>query len=184
MSCSSYFLTVPYSSGLTAKDYYRQKVTELFVLYDEITIALLNEKVPGAYDYLNHFDAEWLKSRIVFANNLKSVRKYENGLLESVRTIITRLKTDGYPKRQVTYGYIAELIGSKRDALRGRSAIRTLLNEIIESKPNWLRRRTVEICKERAMLSKLTTVITIKRELCLREATFTQYGTMLLCYRR
>jgi hypothetical protein len=168
-----------YDLKVGAKDYYRAKVTELSAEYDEVTIALLQEKVPGAYDYLKRHDADWIRSRIVFVSEQKSARDYESELLDSVRTAISRLTTDGYPKRQITYGYVAELIGSTRDKLRCRSNVSALLSGVIESKSDWLRRRVAEVCKERKNSGGPTTAKTVKRKLFLREATFRQYENLI-----
>jgi hypothetical protein len=168
-----------YDLKIGAKEYYRAKIIELSAEYDEVTIALLQDRVPGAYDYLKRHDAEWIKSRVVFANERKCVIDQENALLLSVQAVMSRLKTDGYPKRQVTYGYIAELIGSTRDKLRCSSNVKSLLECALESKTDWLRRRAIEVCKERAVSRKTTTTKTIKRELCLRDATFRQYENLI-----
>ncbi len=168
-----------YDLKIGAKDYYKAKVTELSAEYAEVTIALLNDKVPGAYEYLKRHEAEWIRSRVVFVNEQKSILDYERELVQLVQAVISRLKTDGYPKRQVTYGYIAKLTGSTRDKLRERTAAKVLLECIIESKCDWLRRRATELCKERAGSNKTMTTKTIKRELYLRDATFRKYENML-----
>jgi hypothetical protein len=168
-----------YVLGVPPYDYYKAEVEAICAEYDEVTIALLNEKVPGAYDYLKDHNAEWIRSRVVFANERQSIREYEDWLLESVRAIITRLETDGYPKRQVTYGYIADLVSTTRYKFLSRKAISALLNGIVESKSDWLHRRAIDICEERALKYKQTTVNTIKRELYLREVTFTKHKNML-----
>jgi hypothetical protein len=168
-----------YVLGVSPYDYYKAEVEAVCAEYDEVTIALLNEKVPGAYDYLKDHEPEWIRSRIVFGNEQRHIREYEAQLLGSVQSVVAQLKTDGYPKRQVSYGYIAELAGSARDKLRCRRAIRDLLDGIVESKSDWLLRRATEVCGVRKDLGKPTTTKTIKRELYLREATFKQYENLI-----
>jgi hypothetical protein len=168
-----------FDKEIGAEKYYKMQVDKLCQEYEEVTIAILQEKVPGAYSYLGDHDYDWLRSRIVFGNEQKHIREYEIQLLASVRDIVAQLNNDGYPKRQVTFGYIAGLIGSTRDKLRCRASTRLLLSGVVESQSDWLLRRTTEVCNERAALSKPTTVKTIKRELCLHESTFTQYEKLM-----
>ena len=108
--------------------------------------------------------------------------KYYAQLLNRVREVADRLSTEGYPTRQVTFGYIARLTETTRDTLRcmrTRSEECTLPNELIETKADWLRRRTYEICKERIALSKPTTVKTIRWKLWLHSSTFAKYESLL-----
>jgi hypothetical protein len=168
-----------YDVKLGAKEYYRRRVTELSAEHSEVTRALLQEKAPGAYDYLNRYDKEWISSLIVFENDLKSVREYEDVMLCKLSDIIAKFTNEGYPKRQVTYGYIAGLIDSTRDKLRSRERFRLLLDDVVESQLAWVRRRAQEICKERIAASKATTVKAIRREMELHTGTYERYQALL-----
>jgi hypothetical protein len=171
---------LPYwGSDVSALDYYKSQAEAVCSEHNEVTIPMLNKHAPGAYDYIRDHDPEWMRDRVVSVSDRQFIRDYENELLTSIQGIISRLAANGYPKRQVTYGYIAELIGSTRDKLRCRSALNAALSNIIESKSDWIRRRSTEVCKERKVAGKPTTAKTIKRELCLREPTFTQYYTLI-----
>jgi hypothetical protein len=168
-----------YDLQLGAKDYYRHRVAELSAEGSEVTIALLQEKIPGAYDYLKRFDKEWISSRIVFVNNLSSVREYEDAILCKLNDVIAKFADAGYPKRQVTYGYIAALVGTTRDKLRSRERFRSLLDDVVERQSDWVRRRTNEICTERIASAKATTLKTIRREMGLHTGTYEQYQALL-----
>jgi len=154
-----------YGGKLSPIDFYKSRIEEVYSKFDELTITLLNEKVPGAYEYLLEHDREWLRDHIVFKNQLKNVRDYENEMLFKLKEVIAKFNDEGYPKRQITYGYIAELVGSSRDKLRYRKVFKTLLETVIESHSDWLRRRAKEICKERISSFKATTTKTIIREM-------------------
>lgn len=168
-----------YDSNVAPIDFYKAQVETVCAEYDEVTISLLQEKVPGAYDYLKRHDAEWIRSRVVFMNEQKSVREHEDELLLKLSAVLDRLADDGYPKRQVTFGYMASLIGSTRDKLRSCQKLHAFLDGVVESLPTWLCRRTGEICKEKIAAAKLTTVKTVRRELNLSHATYARYQTLL-----
>lgn len=168
-----------YGSDVSASDYYKAEVEAVCAEHAEVTIGLLNKQAPGAYEYLKDHDYEWIRNRIVFENEQRHIREYEAQLLISVQSVVEQLKTDGYPKRQVTYGYIAKLAGSARDKLRCRDAVRNLLDGIVESKSDWLKRRTLEICRERAEKTTPTTIKTIKWVMTLKTRTGVQYQTVI-----
>ena len=168
-----------YDTGLGPEVYYKNKVTALCAEYDEVTISLLQEKVPGAYSYLGDHDPTWLRRHIVFENERKHFREQEEMLLRKAQEAVAHIINDGYPNRQVTYGYIAGLIGSTRDKLRYREPIRSLLDNIIESKADWLRRRASDVCANKLASAKPITTKTVRRELNLHPGTFAQYKELL-----
>lgn len=148
--------------------YYKAKVTEVCEQYDEITIALLDEKVPGAYTYLQKRDYDWIRSKVVFDNERRFRRERENLLLTRLREIIATFEDDGYPDEQLSYGFIANLIGSTRDELRHRmspnSELRSLLDEIVEHRKTWKQERAARITerfsrRETLLLSRLHEII-------------------------
>jgi hypothetical protein len=168
-----------YDSDSAPIDFYKARVEALCTEHDEITRALLNEELPGAYDYLKDHDCEWLRNKVVFVKERNSVREYENELLRNLNAVITLFADNGYPKRQVTFGYVASLVGSTRDKLRCRGKMRTLLDDVIESRSDWIRRRAVVICTERKSANKTTTIKTIRREIGLHPATYAQDQMLL-----
>ena len=167
-----------YDTKIGAEKYYKMRVSELCEEYDDVTIAMLQEKVPGAYSYLGDHDPEWLRSHIVFENERKHVREREEFLANKLREVESLFMKNGFPKHQVTFGYVAKLIGATRDELRNRNSkpiTSSLLERIIENKEKWLYRRTVDICTKRIALSKPTTEKTIKRELNLKSDSFAKH---------
>jgi hypothetical protein len=168
-----------YDKEMGAEQYYKMKVDKLCEEYDEVTLTLLQKSIPGAYSYLGDHDYDWLRSRIVFWNEQKYIREYEDAILDKLNEIIAKFADDGYPKRQITYGYIAGMVGSTRDKLRSRERFRLLLDNIIESQFDWVRRRAQEICKKRIDSVKATTVKTIRREMNLHKGTYEQYQALL-----
>jgi|GEM_PF-3257406 len=173
---------VHYDREMGPEAYYKAQVTALCKKYDEVTISLMKEKVPGAHSYLKRHDPEWLRKRIVFENKRKRVRECEEQFLNRVREVAAKLSNDGYPKRQVTFGYISCMTGFTLTKLRHKnpqSAIRVLLSNIIESKADWIYRRATEVCHERLTSGKPISVNAIRWELRLYPVTFAKYKGLL-----
>jgi hypothetical protein len=137
-----------YDTEMGPEKYYKARVSELCDEHDEVTITLLQEKVPGAYSYLGDHHKDWLRSHIVFENERKHRREREEELLSRIRDTVDKFEKEGYPKWQISYGYVAELAGTTRDELRCKrnpqSALRILLDSIIETRTDWRRRRSAD----------------------------------------
>jgi len=141
--------TAPDYMGMEPEAYYKAKVLEICQEYDEVTIALLDEKVPRAYGYLQDHDYEWIRSRVVFDNERRFRLEREKLLLTKLREILATFDADGYPDRVLSYGYIADLVGATRDELRHKmspnSELRAFLNEIVEHKSTWRQERVARM---------------------------------------
>ncbi|MCL2412222.1 MAG: TnsD family transposase [Treponema sp.] len=137
-----------HDTEMGAENYYKSEVTALCEQYDEVTIALLDEKVPGAYTYLQKNDYDWIRSRVVFDNERRIRIEHEELLLGKLRKIIATFDANGYPDRALSYGYIASLLGVTRDELRYKmspnSELRAFLDEIVESRWDWRKKRVVK----------------------------------------
>jgi len=137
-----------HDTEMGAENYYKTEVTALCEQYDEVTIALLDEKVPGAYTYLQRNDYDWIRSRVVFDNERRTRLEHEELLLRKLRKIIATFDANGYPDRVLSYGYIASLLGVTRDELRYKmspnSELRAFLNEIVENRRDWRKKRMVK----------------------------------------
>lgn len=150
---SKHGLTKPllYDIEIGPDEYYKAQVDKICQEYDEVTIALLDEKVPGAYTYLQKRDYDWIRSRVVFDNERAFRLENEKLLLAKLREIIAGFDADGYPDRVMSYGYIASLIGSTRDELRYKmspnSELRALLDEVVEHKGMWRQERAARMRK-------------------------------------
>jgi hypothetical protein len=159
---------VLYDREIGPDKYYKSRVLQLCKEYDEVTIALLDEKVPGAYIYLQRHDYDWIRSRIVFDNERRSRLEREKLLLGKLRDIIAAFETEGYPDRPLTYGFIASLLNSSRDELRTKmspdSELRALIDKVVEHKKTWRQERTARIeqhysSRGNLLLSRLREVI-------------------------
>jgi hypothetical protein len=140
---------IPNYMGMGPEAYYKAKVLEVCQEYDEVTIALLGEKAPGAYGYLQERDYEWIRSRVVFDNERRFRLEREKLLLTKLHEIIAEFDAEGYPDKVLSYGHIASLIGSTRDELRYKmspnSELRVYLDGIIEHKATWRQERAAKL---------------------------------------
>jgi len=164
-----------YDTKIGPEKYYKSKVTELCEKYDEVTISLLQEKVPGAYSYLGDHDYEWLRSRIVFENETKLYLARKEMMLKKVREAVEQIMALNNLKRQITYGYIAEISGFKRDDLREKSYIRAYLNGIVESKKDWYRRRIIAAYHSNPKAEKPFTAFELCRMATIELKTYIRY---------
>ena len=164
-----------YDTKIGPEKYYKSKVTELCEKYREVTIALLQEKVPGAYSYLGDHCYEWLRSRIVFENEKISYLARKEMMLKKVREAVEYIRKVNNPKRQITYGYIAEISGFKRDDLREKSYIRAYLNGIIESKKDWYKRRIILVYHSNPNTEKPFTAFELCRMASIELKTYIKY---------
>jgi hypothetical protein len=137
-----------YDTKIGAMAFYKEQVLKVCQEYDEVTIALLDELAPRAYDYLQDRDYEWIRSRVVFEEERGFRIERENLLLGRLQSVIAAFDADGYPNKVLSYGHIAELIGATRDELRHRmspnSKLRAYLDEIVEHKATWRQERTAK----------------------------------------
>ena len=140
-----------HDTEIGADKYYKTQVDNICQEYEEVTIALLDEKVPGAYTYLQRRDYDWIRSRVVFDNERHFRLEREELLFNKLHEVIAAFDADGYPDRVLSYGYIAGLIGATRDELRYKmspnSELRAFLDEIVEHKATWRQERAARMRK-------------------------------------
>ena len=169
-------LEVPlYDNKIGPEKYYKSKVAELCEKYDEVTIALLQEKVPGAYSYLGDHDYEWMRNRIVFENEKISYLDRKQMMLKKLRDAVEQIMMANDPKRQRTYGYIAKIAGLKRDELRSNTHLRNYLDGIIESKEDWHKRRIILAYHSKPKTEKPFGAIEICRAASIESKTYIKY---------
>lgn len=168
-----------YDKEMGPEKYYKSRVLDLCEKYGEVTRLMLEEHVPGAYSHLGDHHKDWLRSHMIYERERKHRREHEEQLLEKVREAIDQLATDGYPKRQVTFGYIASIIGTTRDALRCRRATHDLLENVVESKEAWLRRRIIMAYHQRLPNDAPFSLADVKRHLTIHDATYVKHEELI-----
>ena len=140
---------------------------------------MLEENVLGAYSYLGDHHKDWLLSRMIYERERKHHRDYEEQLINKVRDFIDQLAAEGYPKRQVTFGYIASIIGSTRDALRCRKSTHALLEKVAESREAWLRRQVITAYNQRPPSVAPFSLADAKHYLTIHNDTFSKRQTLI-----
>jgi hypothetical protein len=131
-----------YDVSIGPEAYYKAKVIELCEEYGEVTYALLQEKVPGAYDYLGDHYNDWLRERMTTRWETGERREFVEYAQKKIQEAIAHI-TANPPNRQISYGYIAEITGLTRDNLRSNSKIRAFVEGFVESREDWQRRKVI-----------------------------------------
>ena len=158
-----------YDVELGPEEYYKSIVIALIEKYGEVTYSLMQEKAPGVYDYLRKRHKKWLLEHQILEHETVRERERTENMLKKARKAVEQI-TMNPPKRQISFGYIAEVAGLTRDNLRSNLQIRTGIDGIVESREDWHRRRikaayftlpiegrpytTVEVCRAASMEMK------------------------------
>jgi hypothetical protein len=163
-----------------AESYYKKKVLEVCSKFEEVTIALLREHAPGAYEYFAKHDFTWLRSRIVYERDLMKQRQYDEELLKKLQCAAEHIKsTGGNKKRRLTKGYIVTVAGFGYDFLAYTAEktpfTKAFLESTVESKEDWLRRRISMIWQNQKQKGKLLSLTDIRREMSLKPNTYVKY---------
>jgi len=152
----------------------KARIIELCEVYGKATYTLLQEKVPGAYDYLGDHHAEWLCERMTTVwetgERLEFV-KYAQKKVEEATAYISV----NPPKRQISYGYIAEIAGLTRDNLRSNSRIHACVEGFVESREDWHCRRITEAYHSKPIEDRPYTAIEICRAASMEKKTYEKY---------
>jgi DNA-binding phage protein len=165
-----------YDTTLGPEAYYKEKVMELYVQHGELTYTLLQEKLPGAYDYLGDNHTDWFRVYIVNQRDTLPYRQRREEMLVKVSAAVEQIaKEEAKPKRQISYSYIAETAGVTRDELRSDKNIRIYLAGIIETKESWYQRRITYAYHNLSVESRNQSASQICRKALIGEETFKKY---------
>ena len=173
---------VHFNVELGPDTYYKSCVAALCEEYDEVTIALLNEKVPGAYCYLIEHDYDWLRSHIVYVRELKCHKENDAELLLRVQDAVAKIMQGTLPNHRLTLGYIAQAAGVNIRELKSprNQSVRDFLRGIVESYDDWLRRRVAVAWKNRIDSGKPITIPGIWYDLKLKEKRRSKHENYLI----
>jgi len=154
--------------------YYKARIIELCKEYGKVTYTLLQEKVPGAYDYLGDHHAEWLRERMATVWETGERLEFVESALKKVKEAIAYISAN-LPKRQISYGYIAEIAGLTRDNLRSNSRIHAYVEGFVESRVDWHCRRITEVYHSKPVEGRPYTAIEICRAASMEKKTYEKY---------
>jgi len=154
--------------------YYKSKVVSLIEEHGEVTYSLLQEEVPGAYDYLGDHHKEWLRERLTSRWETAERRVYAEYAQKKVQQAIAHI-VENPPDRQISYGYIAEITGLTRDNLRSNQRIRAYVDGIVENREDWYRRRITAVYYNKPVEGRPYTAIEICRAASIEMKTYAKY---------
>ncbi|MDR2648748.1 MAG: TnsD family transposase, partial [Clostridiales bacterium] len=166
--------TPQYDIELGPEEYYKSKVVSLIEEYGEVTYSLLQEKAPGAYDYLCDHHKEWLNDHLTLRWETAERRMYAECAQKKVQQAIAHI-TANPPDRQISYGYIAEVTGLTRDNLRSNQRIRACVDVIVENREDWYWRRMTTIYRSKPIEGRPYTAVEICRAASIEMKTYKKY---------
>lgn len=160
--------------------YFRQKVSNVLVEHPELTAKELDELVPGAYAWFHKNDFQWLKERLVTEQDKQYWAVWEQEQLKLLRGAYECIKKNGDPDRRITIGWLCTTAGLRECDIKGRlhrfPDLRYFVNDVVESKEEWLRRRFIEIAKNKELSGEKVTIADIKRSMSLKPDTYRKYA--------
>ena len=163
--------------------YYRQKVEETLKTHPELTVKELQTMVPGAYSWFHKNDFQWLKERLVTDQEKQYWVEWEKQQLEALKNAYETIQRTGDPDRRVTIGWLCTIIGLRESEIKGRlhrfPSIRAFIEEVVESKEAWLRRRITAIAQERALIGERLRLSDIKRVMSIKPNTYKKYASYM-----
>lgn len=174
-----------YSNGerISADVYYHEKVSEILEHHTELTVKELNELVPGAYSWFSKNDFQWLKDRLVTDREKRYWEDWERKQLECLKEAYSVIQKDGDPDRRVTIGWLCTVAGLREGEIKGRlhrfESIRAFIDEVVESKEEWLERRFKVISEKKKGLGQEIVLADIRREMSLKPNTYKRYGLFI-----
>jgi len=163
-----------YDTDVEPEVYYKSNVTALVEEYGKVTYTFLQEKIPGAYDYLRRNHKEWLRERMATRWETREYCNFVEYSQKKVHEAIKHIKANP-PKKQISYGYIAEVAGLTRDILRSNPRIHDCVEGIVESRRDWLVRRFIAAYYSKTAEGRPYTAIEICRVASMEMKTYQKY---------
>lgn len=166
-----------YGTDVTPENYYKEQVLKLCEEYDEVTLALLRQHVPGAYAYFSSNDFAWLHEHMMYERDCAVQRQQDQETLKKVQSAYEQIMKGGNPEKRITCGYIEKTAGIDGNTLKNgalkRPQTKAFIDSVIESKAEWLRRRISAICEKKngAPIS----LADVKGEMSLKPNTYIKY---------
>jgi hypothetical protein len=154
--------------------YYKSKIAALIEECGEITYSLLQERVPGAYDYLKKHHKEWLHKHLTLRWETTERLVYVEHMEKKLQKAISLIAANP-PERQISYGYIAEVAGLTRDNLRSNARIHACVEGFVESREDWYRRRLTTVYHSKPINGIPYTAIEICRAASIEMKTYEKY---------
>jgi len=163
-----------------AETLYKSQVQDLIKKHGEVTFIMLRQYASGAYSYLWKNDRAWLQSHLIHESDRQHMKAADQQLLKQVQDAVEWVKSKGDTDKRLALGYIASVSGVKEHELKyakqKRPLTKAYLDEVVESKENWLRRRITAI---RMLKGDIISIIDIKYNMRLKPNTYRKYQNFI-----
>lgn len=167
-------------SGTEAERLYREQAEEALGAVSELSIKEFRAKYPRAYGWFYDNDKQWLAANLVKEREKSCWKERDIKYLKIYQDAMQRIMIEGNQQRRITLGYLTDIAGLQYTEVRdymGRSPkLKAYLDDVLESKEEWLERRLVEIWKRNKGRIAISDV---KREMSLKPNTYKKYGNIL-----
>lgn len=163
--------------------YFRKKVSEALQYQPELTARELEELVPGAYAWFHKNDFQWLKDRLTIDQDKQYWKVWEQEHLELLKEAYKYIKQTGDPERRITIGWLCSTAGFRECEIKGRlhrfADIKEFINDVVESKEEWLGRRFALIAKEKKKSGERMAIADVRKNMRLKPNTYRRYGAYI-----
>lgn len=163
--------------------YFRAKVNEALQYQPELTAKELDELVPGAYAWFHKNDFQWLKERLVIDQDKQYWTVWEQEHLKLLKKAYECIKQTGDSERRITIGWLCSTAGLRECEIKGRlhrfPDIKCFVDEVVESKEEWLDRRLTAIAGEKEKSGDKMTIADVKKNMGLKPNTYRKYGAYI-----
>lgn len=165
-----------------AEEYHKDQVLKLCAQKITITPNYLKIHYPNTYAYLVKCDFGWLKEHMSYAKDLECWHEEDLILLKKVQDAMEHIEK-GERKRHITRAYIAQIAGVSMlilNTVQRRPLTKAYVDQVIESRETWLRRRIIQLCTDRKQSGFATTSFAnVKRELSLKPNASVTYQKLI-----
>lgn len=109
--------------------------------------------------------------------------EWEQKQLENLKDAYSTIQKEGDPNRRVTIGWLCTVAGLRESEIKGRlhrfENIRAFIDEVVESKEEWLERRFKVMAKKKKELGQEIVLADIRREMRLKPNTYKKYASFI-----
>lgn len=178
----SAFLLREDKKGIKRNDaykFYKEKIETEYKKTPDLSCKDLKERVPGAYEYMNRVDPEWLSERLTCEFDKPRWNEWGEKALMQLRQAYEIIQKTGDPRKRVTISWICRVAGINRDDVYGRlrylPEMQNFFDEVCETQEHWIRRRYTEIALEKkANGGKDFSYNDVKRKVQIRRQSYVQ----------
>ena len=108
---------------------------------------------------------------------------WEQEHLELLKEAYECIKQTGDPERRITIGWLCSTAGLRECEIKGRlhrfPDIKGFIDEVVESKEEWLIRRLTAIAEGKEKSGGKMTIVDVKKNMGLKPNTYRKYGTFI-----